>query len=138
MNKYLLLGVGIALAYVIYKNSTKKLKFKPNEEANKEGDDLNKRNPNSISELDMKYSESLASDILPFERAMGQEGRNIVNLQKGLDADPTFDVDNDVFVGSSIKFRQGSGVVPNRAYKRFSSSINDTISRSRVRLKIRK
>lgn len=133
MNKYLLIGIGVALGYLIYKNSRKKMKFKPNDE---EGDD--KKNPNSISELDMKYSESLANDILPFERAMGNEGRNIVNLQKGLDSDPTFDVDNDVFVGSSIKYRKSSGVVPKRAYKMYDSSINDTISRSRIRLKIRK
>ena len=133
MNKYLLIGIGVALGYLIYKNSRKKMNFKPNDE---EGDD--KKNPNSISELDMKYSESLANDILPFERAMGNEGRNIVNLQKGLDSDPTFDVDNDVFVGSSIKYTKSSGVVPKRAYKMYDSSINDTISRSRIRLKIRK
>jgi hypothetical protein len=134
MNKYILLGLGIALAVAIYKNRNKKMNFKPNED----GNDKEKNNPNSASELEMKYSESLANDILPFERAMGNEGRNIVNLQKGLDSDPTFDVDNDVFVGSSIKFRKSSGVVPKRAYKMYDSSINDTISRSRIRLKIRK
>jgi hypothetical protein len=135
MNKYLLLGLGVALAYLIYKNSNKKSGLNFREDIDK---DKVLNNPNTLSELDMKYSESLANDILPFERAMGNEGRNIVNLQKGLDSDPTFDVDNDVFVGSSIKFRKSSGVVPKRAYKMYDSSINDTISRSRIRLKIRK
>lgn len=134
MNKYILLGLGIGLAIAIYKNSNKKINFKPN----KESDDKEKNNPNSPAELEMKYSESLANDIMPFERAIGQEGSNIVNLQKGLNADPTFDVQNDLFVGSAIKYRRGAGVVPNRAYKQYSSSINDTISRSRVRLKFRK
>jgi len=133
MNKYLLLGLGVALAYLIYKNSNKKSGLNFREDIDK---DKVLNNPNTLSELDMKYSESLANDILPFERATGQEAKSVVNLQRGLDSDPTFNIDNDVFVGSSIKYKYGNGVIPKKSYRGYSSSINDTVSRSRVRLKI--
>ena len=121
MNKYIVWGAGLLAAYFLYRN------FRP---AKKVISPLILPNPSLI------VSEELARDVMGEEIAVGQEGSPVVNLQTGLNADPTFDIDSQLFVGSARKKSYRNGLIPKSAFRDYRADINDTVSRSRVRLKI--